>query len=192
MITKNAAAKGNENDQDRQQRRPFLLVAAPLLLVSLTTRATALTGTVASVADGDTITILDAHHQQHKIAFRRHRRAREGSAVRAALQRVSRGDGLLQGQSTYMHKQDRYQCIVGKVMVADPGCRASQCPKTLDAGLAQLTLGLAWWYEKYAWEQSPDDAGRYEFAEHEARAKRVGLWADGHPVPPWEWRRGDR
>ncbi|MEF8737126.1 MAG: thermonuclease family protein [Candidatus Accumulibacter necessarius] len=169
-----------------------LLVAAPLLLVSLTTRATALTGTVASVADGDTITILDAHHQQHKIrvagidapakAQPFGRRSKESLAAMVFWKAVD----------VHWHKQDRYQCIVGKVMVADPGCRASQCPKTLDAGLAQLTLGLAWWYEKYAWEQSPDDAGRYEFAEHEARAKRVGLWADGHPVPPWEWRRGDR
>jgi hypothetical protein len=33
------------------------------------------------------------------------------------------------------------------------------CPKTLDAGLAQITVGLAWWYRKYAKEQSPEDAG---------------------------------
>lgn len=90
------------------------------------------------------------------------------------------------------HKQDRYQRIVGKVMVAAPSCRASQCPKTLDAGLAQVTAGLAWWYENFAKEQSPEDAERYKFAEHEARVKRAGLWADGHPVPPWEWRKGER
>ncbi|HPL68527.1 MAG TPA: thermonuclease family protein, partial [Smithellaceae bacterium] len=66
------------------------------------------------------------------------------------------------------------------------------CPKTLDVGLAQLTVGLAWWYQKYAKEQSPEDAGQYEFAEHEARAKHVGLWADGHPIPPWDWRKGER
>lgn len=60
------------------------------------------------------------------------------------------------------------------------------------AGLAQLTVGLAWWYQKYAKEQSPEDAGRYQFAEQEARAKHAGLWADGHPVPPWDWRKGKR
>jgi len=43
----------------------------------------------------------------------------------------------------HWHKQDRYQRIVGKLMVAAPSCRATQCPKTLDAGLAQLTVGLA-------------------------------------------------
>ncbi len=35
-------------------------------------------------------------------------------------------------------------------------------------------------------------AGRYEFAEQEARAKRAGLWADAAPVPPWDWRKGER
>jgi endonuclease YncB( thermonuclease family) len=87
------------------------------------------------------------------------------------------------------NKRDRYQRIVGKVMVQPSGCPT--CPKTLDAGLAQLTLGLAWWYQKYAKGQSTEDAGRYEFAEQEARAKRAGLWADADPVPPCDWRRGE-
>jgi endonuclease YncB( thermonuclease family) len=72
--------------------------------------------------------------------------------------------------------------IVGKVLVTEPVC-CPACPKTLDAGLAQLTVGLAWWYRKYAKEQSAEDAQRYEFAEQEARAKRAGLWADGQPIP---------
>ncbi|MBL8401726.1 MAG: thermonuclease family protein [Candidatus Accumulibacter sp.] len=77
-------------------------------------------------------------------------------------------------------------------MVADPNCRTKRCPKTLEADLVQLTVGFAWWYQKYAKKQSPEDAGRYQFAEQEARAKRAGLWADGHPIPPWDWRRGTR
>jgi endonuclease YncB( thermonuclease family) len=62
------------------------------------------------------------------------------------------------------------------------------CPKTLDAGMAQLTQGLAWHDEKYAGEQDPQQRGQYEFAEEEARARRVGLWRDTDPVPPWERR----
>ena len=37
-------------------------------------------------------------------------------------------------------KQDRYGRIVGKLMLLDPPC--ATCPKTLDAGLAQLEAGL--------------------------------------------------
>ena len=52
-------------------------------------------------------------------------------------------------------KRDRYKRIVGKVWVQPAGCPT--CPMTLDAGHAQITVGLAWWYRKYANEQSPQD-----------------------------------
>jgi len=32
------------------------------------------------------------------------------------------------------------------------------------------------------------DRQAYAAAETEARAARRGLWRDGEPVPPWEWR----
>jgi len=56
-------------------------------------------------------------------------------------------------------------------------------------GLEQIRAGMAWWYREYANEQSPEDRDRYERAEREARAKKVGLWREPNPVPPWEWRR---
>ena len=50
-----------------------------------------------------------------------------------------------------------------------------------------LRAGLAWWYRKYA-------PNRVDLAalEEEARTARRGLWADPHPVPPWEWRKQKR
>jgi len=71
-------------------------------------------------------------------------------------------------------------------LLRPPDCPT--CGKTLDVGLAQITSGMAWWYRKYANEQSPEDQGRYEFAEQEAKAKRAGLWQDKNPQPPWEYR----
>ena len=88
------------------------------------------------------------------------------------------------------NKHDRYGRIVGKVLVTPPDCPT--CGKTLDVGLAQVTTGMAWWYRKYANEQSPEDQGRYEFAEQEAKAKKVGLWQDKNPTPPWEFRKANR
>lgn len=89
-------------------------------------------------------------------------------------------------------KRDRYGRHIGKVMVAEPSCSARNCPKTLDAGLAQLTVGMAWWYRQYAREQSAEDAGAYEFSEQEARSRSVGLWRDPNPIPPWDWRHTSR
>src|SRR5437773_10996343 len=44
--------------------------------------------------------------------------------------------------------------------------------------------GWCWWYRKYA----PGDVILEEL-ETTARTSGVGLWADPHPVPSWEWRR---
>jgi endonuclease YncB( thermonuclease family) len=87
-------------------------------------------------------------------------------------------------------KCDKYKRIVGKVWVQPADCPT--CPMKLDAGHAQVTAGLAWWYQKYGNEQSAQDRGAYEFSEQEARAKRAGLWADVDPVPPWDWRKEAR
>ncbi|BEP70854.1 MULTISPECIES: thermonuclease family protein [unclassified Variovorax] len=57
-------------------------------------------------------------------------------------------------------------------------------PRTLDAGLALLTVGLARWQPAQAQRLSPQERGQYEFAEEEARAKRAGLWKDVQPTRP--------
>jgi endonuclease YncB( thermonuclease family) len=54
--------------------------------------------------------------------------------------------------------------------------------------LAQIDAGLAWWYRKYAKEQSAQDRVTYAAVEQDAQESRRGLWRDTDPVPPWEWR----
>jgi len=49
-----------------------------------------------------------------------------------------------------------------------------------------VAAGLAWQYTYYS--RDPGLAA----LEREARAKRLGLWADRSPVPPWEFRRRKR
>ena len=44
--------------------------------------------------------------------------------------------------------------------------------------------GWCWWYRTSA----PGDRILEEL-ERRARASGLGLWADPHPVPPWEWRK---
>ena len=148
--------------------------------------AETLLGRVVSVADGDTVTVLDASNLQHKIRLQGidapEKAQPFGERSKQSLSRMVFGkDVRVEGA-----KRDKYKRIVGKVWVQPDGCPS--CPMTLDAGHAQITAGLAWWYRKYANEQSPKDRGAYEFSEQEARAKRVGLWSNPDPTPPWEWR----
>ncbi len=175
----------------RTKIQAIKLLLATMLVASVSVHAATLSGTVVGVSDGDTITVLDANREQHKI------RVGGIDAPEKAQPFGQRSKGSLstlvfgKDVDVQWSKRDRYKRIVGKVLVIDPTCQR-QCPKTLDAGLAQVTAGLAWWYRKYAKEQSAEDAQRYEFAEQEARSHRAGLWSDGQPMPPWDWRKAAR
>jgi endonuclease YncB( thermonuclease family) len=61
--------------------------------------------------------------------------------------------------------------------VADVGCR------NVNAGEVMVKKGMAWVFDKYAKGYS-----HLYPVEAAAKAARVGLWADGDPMPPWEWR----
>jgi endonuclease YncB( thermonuclease family) len=90
-------------------------------------------------------------------------------------------------------KRDRYGRIIRVVLASrDANCAAKPCPMTLDAGLYQLTVEMAWWYRYYAKEQTPEQRGQYEFAEFEAKARKAGLWQEPAPMAPWDWRRQKR
>ena len=49
--------------------------------------------------------------------------------------------------------------------------------------LALVKAGLAWHFKRYSKDET------YAKAENEARAARIGLWADPNPTPPWEFRK---
>ena len=155
-------------------------------------QADSIRGRVIAVADGDTVTLLDAEHQLHRIRV---------AGIDAPEKKQDFGDlsklslaALVFNRNVDVigDKMDRYGRRVGKIMAADPGCEFPPCPKTLDAGLAQIKSGMAWWYRQYAKEQSVEDRAAYEQAEVEARLQVRGLWIAGCPAPPWEWRNKKR
>ena len=149
----------------------------------------AIQGRVVGVSDGDTNTVLDANHQQHKIRLSGidapEKAQPFGQRSKENLSRLVFGRDV----TVEWRKKDRYGRTVGKVMVAEPACREATCPNTLDACHAQIVAGMAWWYRQYAREQELGDANRYEQSEQAARTRRIGLWSDPQPTPPWEWRK---
>ncbi|MGA6992441.1 MAG: thermonuclease family protein [Candidatus Deferrimicrobiaceae bacterium] len=57
-----------------------------------------------------------------------------------------------------------------------------------DINLSMVRSGYAWAYRRYL---SAPYASRYLDAEREARGKRLGLWKDANPDPPWEFKKRD-
>ena len=148
------------------------------------------TGRVVAVTDGDTIKVLDANKVQHKIRLTGidapERKQPYGKVSKEYLAK------LVAGKEVFVEsdKNDRYGRVLGKVWVQPSDCPT--CDKTLDANHAQVIAGMAWWYKYYAKQQSPEDRGRYESAEIEAKARGRGLWADPNPINPYEWRKSKR
>jgi endonuclease YncB( thermonuclease family) len=149
-----------------------------------------ITGRVVSVIDGDTIRVLDADQVEYRVRLSGIDAPEKGQPYN----KVSRKHlaSLVAGKEVFVEtgKQDIYGRVVGKVWVRPADC--PRCGKTLDVNYAQILAGMAWWYRYYAREQSPEDRGRYESAEEEARARQWGLWADPKPINPYEWRESHR
>ncbi len=137
-----------------------------------------LTGRVVGVADGDTVTVLDASRQQHKI------RLMGIDAPEKKMPYGNRSKQLLSDMVFDRHvqveydKKDRYGRTVGKIIVGG-----------VDANLAQIKAGMAWHYKQYQRDQSVADRAAYAQAEEEARISQHGLWKDTDPMPPWDWRK---
>ena len=135
-------------------------------------------GRVVAVQDGDTVTILDADHVQHRVRIAGIDAPEKAQAFgEAAKQSLAR---LVHGQRVDAHcpKRDRYGREVCSVYL---GAR--------DVGLEQVRGGYAWWYREYAREQTPGERAAYEAAEKDAREARRGLWTDPAPQPPSAFRR---
>lgn len=170
----------------------FLLLAWASLSACSAGNPQTLEGRVVGIADGDTLTVLDAARNSHRIRLLGIDAPEHGQAFgersKQSLARLT----FRRQVSVDWQGRDGYGRILGRVRVATADCPQSNCPKTLDANLEQVKRGLAWWNKKFADTQFPGDAGEYAAAERAARAARAGLWSERNPVPPWRWRYAKR
>ena len=155
-----------------------LLLSAALVLLTTTVCANTITGRVVGIADGDTLTVLDATNTQHKIRLAGidspEKKQPFGQHCKQSLSDLAYGRTV----SVETNKRDRYGRLIGKVLVDGE-----------DVNLEQVRRGCGWHYKQYQNEQPLDDRLAYNAAEESARAARVGLWAVHGPVAPWDWRR---
>lgn len=161
-----------------------IALLALLLLACLPAGARAVDfveGEVVSIADGDTLTVLDRGKRQHRVRLLGID-APERSQDFGERARQSLADLVFRKQiHVVVPKPDRYGRLLGKVMIGGT-----------DVNLEQLRAGMAWYYRQYEADVFKDDRPVYDRAEREAKAAKRGLWADPRPVPPWEFRRAGR
>ncbi len=140
-----------------------------------------LTGTIVSIADGDTVTVLDSNRRQHKIRLAGIDAPELGQPFGNASKRFLSSNVAGQTVCIQGNKIDRYQRLVGKIML-----------NQIDINLEVVKAGLAWHYKKYQSEQSAGDRSAYSQAENSARSALLGLWSEPKPIAPWDWRKGVR
>jgi endonuclease YncB( thermonuclease family) len=146
------------------QARRLLITAVALVLVVNVARAETLAGRVVKISDGDTLTVLDASRQQHKVRLAGidapEKRQPFGSRSKENLSRLAFDKEV----TVDWQKRDRFDRIVGKVLVNGQ-----------DVNLEQIKAGVAWHFKRYQEEQPLEDRVAYGQAESEARAARRGI-----------------
>ena len=134
-------------------------------------------GRVASVADGDTITVVDDKKQKHIIRMQgidAPEKSQEGGM--AAKKQLT---GIVSGKNVTVTTsgKDKYGREIGKVT-----------RDGADVNREMVKTGNAWHYKKYQKQQSKKDRSAYAQAEKQARAGGAGVWSKSTPEAPWDYR----
>lgn len=136
-----------------------------------------LRGRIIGITDGDTVELLDNQEQSYKIRLK----GIDAPEKRQPFGDVSRKHlaGMLAGKDVTVEwqKHDRYGRIVGRVVLDG-----------IDVCLEQIKSGMAWHYKYFENEQTDIERVTYAGAELDARSKKLGLWQDLSPVPPWAFK----
>lgn len=140
--------------------------------------AKGLTARVVGISDGDSIVVLLEGKVRKRVRL---------ATIDAPENHQAFGRPSKQSLSDLIYNkdirvvevdQDQYGRIVGEVFVDDN-----------NVNLEQLRRGFAWHYKAHARQQSKEQRERYTLAENEARTKKLGLWNDTNPTPPWVYRK---
>ena len=135
-----------------------------------------LTGRVVRIADGDTVSILDRTNTQHKVRLYGIDTPERDQPYGKSAKQVLTHWVDEKNVGVVVVDTDSYGRTVGTLY-----------REGTNINVAMVSGGHAWWYQHYAPHEYNLAA-----AEQKARKQGLGLWADPRPVPPWDWRRGQR
>lgn len=179
---------GRYGTGDRRQAVALFFRSIIILsLVLFASPALAWEATVLSVHDGDSIVVSRADNGERvKIRL---------SGIDAPEMPVS---GRWEAQPYCKKSRDFLRAMLpvgSRVTLIDMGLdkytrNVAAVVSLPDGRVAQeelLKAGFAWVYRQYC-----KGCVQWLALEQEARSARRGLWKQQNPVPPWEWRKGNR
>ena len=152
------------------------LLALILLVIALPACGADYSARVIGIADSDTITVLTADKRQHRIRLWGIDAPETGQDFGSRAKQAAPSLAFGKHVTIRARETDRYGRTVAEVILPDG--------RSMDREMVRQ--GMAWWYRCYA----PHDADLARL-ESEAKARRVGLWSQSNPVPPWNWRHGE-
>ncbi len=155
------------------------LIALGLCLIAGAFGFLVLPGRVISVADGDTLSIIDSGGSTSKIRLYGIDCPELKQAGGEAAAAFTRALAFFSNVEARRMDKDRHGRSVAIITLPDG--------RVLNEEL--LRSGHAWLYERYC--KSPR-CRYWKSLEAQARTEKRGLWRDKSPVPPWQWRRGKR
>lgn len=148
----------------------FVLVVGSL-------HAQTITGKVVGVADGDTITVLQ-NRTQYKIRLYGIDTPERGQDFGKRAKQFTSGMVFGKQVRVVLMAMVSYDRVVGMVYIGNT-CVNQEV----------IRAGLAWIDQRYC----KDSVCReWVGLEAQARQSRRGLWSHPDPIPPWDYRRGDR
>jgi len=155
-----------------------IIIGVALLCAQLPLQA--FSGRVVGVSDGDTITVLQSDSQGHqtptKVRLAGIDCPEKAQAFGYKAKQFTSDLVFQKYVRVEVTDQDRYGRTVGEVLIG-----------TTSLNQSLVANGYAWWYRRYAPKNET-----LKTLETQAKNKKLGLWIDHSPVPPWEFRRGRR
>ena len=160
----------------------FVLISATLVAVSASRNQLkspepikVITGKVVRVADGDTITVLDAQNTQNKIrlyGIDAPEKAQDfGNKSREKLASLVAGKDVV----VTVIDIDQYGRNVGRINIDGK-----------EVAEEMLKAGLVWVYTAYC---KIPECKSWKELETQAKTAKIGLWSNPTAQEPWLWRK---
>jgi len=132
-------------------------------------------GEVVNISDGDTITVLSDNNKLLTIRLYGIDSPEKAQAFGQKARKFTKK--MVSEKIVLIEKvdKDRYGRTVGIVKINGTILNEELIKK-----------GFAWQYEKYC---KRPECNIWKTYEIEAKTKKIGLWVDKSPIPPWDFRR---